>query len=89
VQGFEVRDMECLREHYALTLQHWARRLESNRKEATHLVGAEKYRLWLGYLAGVSFGFLDGNLSICQTVAVKRQTKGPSGLPMTREDLYR
>ena len=26
--GFEVRDVESLREHYALTLRHWARRLE-------------------------------------------------------------
>ena len=88
IQGFEVRDVECLREHYALTLQHWTRRLESHGKEAVRLVGAEKYRLWLAYLAGVSFGFVDGTLGICQTVAVKRQSKGFSGLPLTRQDLY-
>jgi cyclopropane-fatty-acyl-phospholipid synthase len=26
--GFEVRDVESLREHYTLTLGHWVRRLE-------------------------------------------------------------
>ena len=28
MSGFEVRDVESLREHYALTLRHWVRRLE-------------------------------------------------------------
>src|SRR5207302_5764861 len=31
--GFEVRDVESLREHYALTVEHWRRRLESRRDE--------------------------------------------------------
>lgn len=88
IQGFEVSDVESLREHYAYTLRHWTRRLESRREEAVRLVGPEKYRLWVGYLAAVSFGFFDGSLNIYQTVAVKRQSKGFSGLPLTREDLY-
>ena len=29
--GFEVRDLESLREHYALTLRHWVKRLEARR----------------------------------------------------------
>ena len=32
--GFEVRDVESLREHYALTLRHWVRRLEAGHAEA-------------------------------------------------------
>ncbi len=32
--GFEVRDVESLREHYALTLRHWVRRLEANHAAA-------------------------------------------------------
>ena len=32
--GFEVRDVESLREHYALTLRHWVNRLEARRAEA-------------------------------------------------------
>ncbi len=89
LNGFEVRDVESLREHYALTLQHWTRRLESHREEAVRLIGKEKYRLWVGYLAAVSFGFVDGTLNICQTVAVKRASKGLSGLPLTRQNVYR
>lgn len=88
LNGFEVCDVESLRIHYALTLQHWSRRLEARREEALRLVGKERYRLWSGYLAAVSFGFEDGSLNICQTVVVKRQTKGFSGLPLTRQDLY-
>lgn len=88
LNGFEVRDVESLREHYALTTQHWARRLESHCEEAIRLVGKEKYRLWVAYLASVSFGFVDGTLNICQTVAIKRANKGLSGLPLTRQDLY-
>ena len=32
--GFEVRDVESLREHYALTLRHWLRALEEKADEA-------------------------------------------------------
>ncbi|MGH9543992.1 MAG: class I SAM-dependent methyltransferase [Terriglobales bacterium] len=32
--GFEVKDVESLREHYALTLHQWARRLEAHAEQA-------------------------------------------------------
>jgi cyclopropane fatty-acyl-phospholipid synthase-like methyltransferase len=35
--GFEVRDVESLREHYARTLRMWVRRLQSRYEEAKHL----------------------------------------------------
>ncbi len=35
--GFDVRDIENLREHYARTLRHWARGLEDHRAEAIQL----------------------------------------------------
>lgn len=87
IKGFEVKDVESLREHYAKTCEHWAKNLDANREEAVRLVGSEKYRLWVAYLAAVSLGFADGNTNIYQTVAVKRK-KGLSGLPLTREDIY-
>ena len=86
--GFEVRDVESLREHYALTTTHWCRRLLARRDEAIKLVGAERYRIWVAYIGGVSFGFTDGYSNIYQTVAIKRSSKGHSGLPMTRQDWY-
>lgn len=86
--GFEVHDVEAWREHYALTTKLWCRRLESKKEEAIALVGEERYRMWIAYLAGVSFAFEDGSLRIFQTVATKHGRKGPSTLPPTREHLY-
>jgi len=86
--GFEVHDVEALREHYALTTRHWYRGLMANREEAIKYVGMEKFLMWALYLAGVSIGFADGSMHICQVVATKHSAKGASGLPLTRADLY-
>ena len=87
--GFEVHDVESWREHYALTTRHWCQRLSANEEEAIRLVGPEKYRLWVAYLAGASAGFAAGSIKLYQVVASKRASKGFSGLPPTRADLYR
>ncbi len=89
MHGFEVHDVEAWREHYGLTTKHWYRRLMANREEAIRLVGREKFRLWGLYLAGVSLGFADGSMHICQILATKHAAKGFSSLPLTRDDLYR
>ncbi|WP_419902743.1 class I SAM-dependent methyltransferase [Kiloniella sp.] len=86
--GFEVHDVEAWREHYARTTELWARRLMENSEAAIAEAGAERYRLWVLYLTGVSLAFTRGTLNIFQTVATKR-TKGLSGMPSTRSDLYR
>lgn len=88
LSGFEVHDVEAWREHYALTTQHWYRELMNKKEEAIEFVGEEKFRMWALYLAGVSIGFADGSMHICQVVATKRASKGPSDLPLTRSDLY-
>ena len=88
MHGFEVRDVESWREHYVLTTALWCRRLTAKREEGIRLVGLERYRLWVAYLGVVSLGFVDGSCNIYQTVAVKRSSKGLSGLPMTRRDWY-
>jgi cyclopropane-fatty-acyl-phospholipid synthase len=88
-EGFEVRDVENWREHYAQTTQHWCRRLFARRAEAERLVGRERSRTWLAYLAGVSSAFHDGSLRIHQVLASRHRRKGSGPLPPTREDLYR
>jgi cyclopropane-fatty-acyl-phospholipid synthase len=85
--GFEVHDVEGWREHYARTTRLWCERLFARRNEAEREVGIEKTRLWLLYLAGVSLGFERGTIGIFQTLA-SRRTRGASGLPPTRADLY-
>jgi len=86
--GLEIHDVESWREHYGLTTRMWCQRLEENRDKAVALVGEERFRMWLAYLAGVSFTFYDGSVSIFQTVATKRAGQNRSGMPPTRADLY-
>ncbi len=88
MSGFEVHDVEGWREHYARTLRLWHQKLSENAETAKALVGAEKYRIWVAYLAGVSFAFADGSLRIYQTLASKHAAKGASGMPPTRAHLY-
>ncbi len=87
--GFEVRDVESLREHYALTLRHWVRRLEAHHDEAVALVGETTYRVWRLFMSGSAYGFDRGHQSVYQSLLVKRDAQGRSGLPLTRKDWYR
>src|SRR5213595_1348085 len=50
--GFEVRDVESLREHYAMTLRHWVRSLEEKSDAAKEIVGDHTYRVWRLYMSG-------------------------------------
>ena len=85
--GFEVRDVESLREHYALTLGHWVRRLEEKYEEARRIVGESTYRVWRLYMAGSAHGFRTGRINVYQTLLSKPDL-GESGLPLTRADWY-
>jgi cyclopropane-fatty-acyl-phospholipid synthase len=85
--GFEVHDVENLREHYGRTCRLWAERLHARFDEAVAEVGAPKARLWLLYLTGCALAFERGTVQINQTVATRR-SRGTSGLPLTRDDLY-
>ncbi|MBV9644117.1 MAG: class I SAM-dependent methyltransferase [Verrucomicrobia bacterium] len=85
--GFEVRDVESLREHYKLTLRHWTQRLESCREEALRVVEESTYRVWRLFLPGSAYAFGAGLLNIYQTLLLKPD-EGRSGLPLTRADWY-
>jgi cyclopropane-fatty-acyl-phospholipid synthase len=85
--GFEVRDVESLREHYALTLRHWVRRLESHADEARQLTGDVTYRIWRIYMSASIHAFVTGRNNIYQTLLVKPD-RGNSHLPLTRADWY-
>ena len=85
--GFEVRDVESLREHYMLTLRHWVRRLEEHADEARRLTGDITYRTWRLYMSGAAHGFRVGTSNIYQTLLAK-PARGESGLPLTRADWY-
>ncbi|MGU3575492.1 class I SAM-dependent methyltransferase [Brucellaceae bacterium C25G] len=86
--GFEVHDVENLREHYGKTCRIWAERLHANFEKAVAEVGYRKARLWLLYLSGCALAFERGTVQINQTLASKRK-RGISAVPNTREDIYR
>jgi cyclopropane-fatty-acyl-phospholipid synthase len=41
-----VADLESLRDHYALTLEHWRARFRANRDEARAIHGERFCRIW-------------------------------------------
>lgn len=85
--GFEVRDVENLREHYELTLRGWVERLEKNRAALLKLVPEATYRIWLLYMAGSAAAFRRGDIAVYQAL-LSSPRRGKSGLPLRRGDWY-
>ena len=86
--GFETRDVESLREHYAQTLRHWVGRLTEHRSEAIASVGLPTYRVWRLYMAASAAGFASGRLNLHQALLAKPHPDGQSEIPASRADLY-
>lgn len=86
-QGFEVRDVECLREHYELTLRRWVEGLKQHADELVKLVPAVTYRIWLLYTAGCAAAFRRGDIGVYQLL-LSKPDRGRTRLPLTQEDLY-
>jgi cyclopropane-fatty-acyl-phospholipid synthase len=84
-QGFEVRDVESLREHYGRTLRSWVSNLETGWGEAVVHAGPARARIWRLYLAGSALGFEAGRINLHQVLGVKTTPDGVSGMPPTRE----
>jgi cyclopropane-fatty-acyl-phospholipid synthase len=84
---FEVRDVEGWREHYQRTCRLWHDRLLAHYDEACGEVGEATTRVWLVYLAACSLVFERNACGVYQTL-VCRRSRGASGLPPTRADLY-
>ncbi len=79
--GFEVRDEEALREHYAQTLRHWVANLEANWDEVVRLVGSGRARVWRLYMAASAINFDAERTHIHQVLAVRNHPDGRSDMP--------
>jgi cyclopropane-fatty-acyl-phospholipid synthase len=79
--GLEVRHLESLREHYAITLRAWVANLEASWDEALAEVGPGRARVWRLYMAASALNFEAGRTQVHQVLAV-RLDRGQSGLPL-------
>ncbi|MET7678749.1 cyclopropane-fatty-acyl-phospholipid synthase family protein [Streptomyces seoulensis] len=79
--GFEVRDVESLREHYARTLRAWVANLEGDWARATRLAGFGRSRVWRLYMAASALAFERNQIGVNQVLAVRTPETGTSGLP--------
>jgi cyclopropane-fatty-acyl-phospholipid synthase len=82
---FSVLDVENLRLHYALTLEHWLDRFEQNLSKIRERFDDRFVRAWRLYLTGSIAAFRLGDLQLFQVVF----NRGDSNdVPMTRKHLY-
>ncbi|MFD1832627.1 class I SAM-dependent methyltransferase [Streptomyces desertarenae] len=84
--GFEVRDLESIREHYALTLRRWVANLESDLPGAARLAGPGRARVWRLYMAASALAFERNRIGVNQVLAVRTRDGGASGLPLRTRD---
>ncbi|SOD86062.1 cyclopropane-fatty-acyl-phospholipid synthase family protein [Streptomyces sp. Ag109_G2-15] len=80
--GFEVRDVESIREHYARTLREWVARLEADWDRAVRLTSPGRARVWRLYMAACALAFERNRIGVNQVLAVRTPESGGSGLPL-------
>ena len=80
--GFEVRDVESIREHYALTLRRWVDRLEADWARAVRLTSPGRARVWQLYMAACALAFERNRIGVNQVLAIRTQDSGDSGMPL-------
>ena len=86
--GFEIRDVENLRDHYDLTIQRWLQRLAAAKDEFCAMTDEQIYRSWRFHLAEVAAAFRSGDLTVSQVQYVKPDDNGHVCLPLSRRDWY-
>ncbi|MGP4003953.1 class I SAM-dependent methyltransferase [Streptomyces sp. 8N706] len=84
--GFEVRDLESIREHYALTLRRWVANLEEGWADAVRLTSPGRARVWQLYMAASALSFERNRIGVNQVLAVRTDGSGGSGLPLRSRD---
>ncbi|MFB6631366.1 class I SAM-dependent methyltransferase [Streptomyces sp. NPDC056362] len=77
--GFEVRDVEAIREHYALTLRRWVANLEADWERAVRLTSPGRARIWRLYMAASAVSFERNRIGVNQFLAVRTPGSGKSG----------
>jgi len=84
-QKFSILDVENLRLHYALTLEHWLQRYEQNIDEVRGMFDEKFIRTWRLYLSASIASFRTGSLQLFQVVFTNGRN---NEVPWTRDKLY-
>jgi len=66
--GFEIRDVESFREHYARTLRLWVTNLQEHAADLLQTASERTLRTWLLYMAGSAAAFERGDISVYQVL---------------------
>lgn len=82
--GFEIRDVEAMREHYVRTVDRWLETFNRRNDEFVALQGDEVARVWRLYLVGGGLAFAEGRMGVDQILAVKPTADGRADMPHTR-----
>ncbi|MEU6955817.1 cyclopropane-fatty-acyl-phospholipid synthase family protein [Streptomyces sp. NPDC045714] len=80
--GFEARDVETLREHYALTLRRWVANLEQHWERAVRATSPGRARVWRLYMAASALSFEHNRIGVNQILAVRPLDGGGSRMPL-------
>jgi cyclopropane-fatty-acyl-phospholipid synthase len=83
--GFSVLDVENLRLHYALTLEHWLQSFEEARDRVRDMFDERFVRAWRLYLSGSVASFRVGELHLFQLLFARDRS---NEVPWTRAYLY-
>ena len=84
-RNLAVLDVENLRAHYALTLEHWLERFEFAVPQIAARFDRRFVRMWRLYLAGSAAAFRAGSLQLFQVVFAAPACRS---IPWTRAYLY-
>ncbi|QDQ11972.1 SAM-dependent methyltransferase [Streptomyces spectabilis] len=84
--GFEVRDVESIREHYAHTLRRWVANLEADWPRGQRLTSPGRARIWRLYMAASALAFERNRIGVNQVLAVRTPEDGTSGMPLRARD---
>lgn len=80
-----VLDVENLRSHYALTVEHWLKRFEAHRDLVQAMYDESFVRAWRFYLSGSIAGFRTGELQLFQVLF----NRSGHEAAWTRDHLYK
>ena len=80
--GLEVRHVEDLREHYALTLKAWCENLVAHWDECLDEVTLGRAKVWGIYMAGSRLAFERNEIELHHVLGVNTPADGKSSYPL-------